>query len=124
MNKKQKQSFAIVFIESPHSLYMGYDTHDLAKGGNGYIPISLQYNDYTAENARPESLAGGRPFRAIHQPFLPGKNSPYDQRMRSPHAGTNKRSYAGKTDYLGDFYVQPHGHERSRTPCRRYSHRV
>ena len=54
--------FAIVFIESPRSLYMGYDVNDLNEGGNGYIPISLQYNDYTAKYARQESIAGGDPF--------------------------------------------------------------
>ena len=32
---------------------------DVKKGGNGYIPISLQYNDYIAEHAREVSLAGG-----------------------------------------------------------------
>lgn len=54
--------FAIVFIKSPRSLYMGYDVNDLKAGGNGYIPISLQYNDYKAEYAREQSIAGGDPF--------------------------------------------------------------
>ena len=31
-------------------------------GGNGYVPISLQYEDYTASSARPESIAGGDPL--------------------------------------------------------------
>ena len=31
-------------------------------GGNGYIPISLQYNDYKATHARAKSIAGGDPF--------------------------------------------------------------
>ena len=31
----------------------------MKKGGNGYIPISLQYSDYTANHAREVSLAGG-----------------------------------------------------------------
>ncbi|MDL2278253.1 glycoside hydrolase family 3 C-terminal domain-containing protein [Parabacteroides sp. OttesenSCG-928-G07] len=54
--------FAIVFIESPNS-GAGYDTNDRdQKGGNGYVPISLQYNDYTATYARKVSLAGGDPF--------------------------------------------------------------
>lgn len=58
----KEADFAIVFIESPHSYLMGYDPEDLKKGGNGYIPISLQYNDYTATNARETSIAGGDPF--------------------------------------------------------------
>lgn len=48
--------FAVVFIESPHSLWMGYDMKE------GYIPISLQYADYTATTARKHSIAGGDPF--------------------------------------------------------------
>ena len=54
-----------MFIESPHSYLMGYDPEDVKKGGNGYIPISLQYNDYTATSARETSIAGGDPFEAF-----------------------------------------------------------
>lgn len=49
---------AIVYIESPKSYGMGYDKADLAAGGNGYIPITLQYRPYTASEARAHSLAG------------------------------------------------------------------
>ena len=50
--------FAIVVIDAPTS-GTGYSMDDVRKGGNGYIPISLQYSDYTAEHAREVSLAGG-----------------------------------------------------------------
>lgn len=50
--------FAIVAIDAP-TLGAGYSVEDVRKGGNGYIPISLQYNDYTAEHAREVSIAGG-----------------------------------------------------------------
>jgi beta-glucosidase len=50
--------FAIVVIEEPAS-GSGYSVEDVKKGGNGYLPISLQYNDYTAESAREVSIAGG-----------------------------------------------------------------
>ena len=50
--------FAIVVIEAPTS-GTGYSMDDVKKGGNGYVPISLQYNDYVAEHAREVSLAGG-----------------------------------------------------------------
>ncbi len=53
--------FAIVFIQNP-SATIGYDKEDLKNGGNGYIPISLQYNDYTASTAREISIAGGDPL--------------------------------------------------------------
>jgi beta-glucosidase len=45
-------------IDAPTS-GTGYSAEDVRKGGNGYIPISLQYSDYTAEHAREVSLAGG-----------------------------------------------------------------
>ena len=50
--------FAIVVIDAPTS-GTGYSTEDVKKGGNGYLPISLQYTDYTAEHAREVSIAGG-----------------------------------------------------------------
>ncbi|CAH0994343.1 hypothetical protein EMA8858_00452 [Emticicia aquatica] len=53
--------FSIVFILNPTAT-IGYDKEDLKKGGNGYFPISLQYNDYTATEAREKSIAGGDPL--------------------------------------------------------------
>ena len=50
--------FAIVVIDAPTS-GTGYSAEDVKKGGNGYLPISLQYTDYTAEHAREVSIAGG-----------------------------------------------------------------
>lgn len=52
---------ALVGIESPDG-GVGYDGKDLEKGGNGYLPISLQYGTYTASEARETSLAGGSPL--------------------------------------------------------------
>lgn len=52
--------FAIVAIQAPMS-GTGYDVADRDKGGNGYVPISLQYNGYTATEARATSIAGGDP---------------------------------------------------------------
>jgi beta-glucosidase len=56
-----KADIALVFIQSPSS-GIGYDKTDLEKGGNGYFPISLQYANYTANEAREESIAGGDPL--------------------------------------------------------------
>lgn len=55
--------FALVFISSPHSNEDGggYDIADRKAGGNGYVPISLQYNTYTATDAREHSIAAGDP---------------------------------------------------------------
>ena len=67
--------FAVVFIESPHSYLMGYDPQDVEKGGNGYIPISLQYSDYTATHARKHSIAGGDPFESFTDRSYQGKTA-------------------------------------------------
>lgn len=53
---------AFVFVQNPTTT-IGYDKGDLEKGGNGYIPISLQYGDYTAKEARDKSIAGGDPLK-------------------------------------------------------------
>ena len=53
--------FALVGIQSPNG-GVGFDSDDLENGGNGYVPISLQYSDYTASTARKVSLAGGSPL--------------------------------------------------------------
>jgi beta-glucosidase len=53
--------FALVIIRSPNS-GSGYDREDVGKGGNGYVPISLQYGPYKAIEAREISLAGGDPL--------------------------------------------------------------
>ncbi|WP_374948608.1 glycoside hydrolase family 3 N-terminal domain-containing protein [Mucilaginibacter sp.] len=53
--------YALVFIASPIGRG-GYDADDAKNGGNGYLPVSLQYGKYTAETARATSLAGGDPL--------------------------------------------------------------
>jgi len=52
---------ALVYITSPNS-GSGYDPADAARGGNGYIPISLQFGPYKAVDARDPSIAGGDPL--------------------------------------------------------------
>ena len=64
--------FAIVFVDAPNN-GTGYDPADVAKGGNGYLPISLQYNDYTATHAREVSLAGGDPLESFTNRSYKGK---------------------------------------------------
>lgn len=61
--KPEEADFALVFISSPHANEDGggYDLEDRKSGGNGYVPISLQYNTYTANDAREVCLAAGDP---------------------------------------------------------------
>ena len=53
----EEADVGLAFIESP--LSDGYSSADLAQGGNGYLPISLQYRPYRAVTARAQSIAGG-----------------------------------------------------------------
>jgi beta-glucosidase len=60
-DKPADADFALVFISSPDA-GSGYDAADVKKGGNGYVPISLQYGPYKAIDARDLSIAGGDPL--------------------------------------------------------------
>jgi beta-glucosidase len=60
-SKPQEADFAIVFVSSPQSENGGYSQEDRRAGNNGYVPVSLQYNPYTALDAREKSLAAGDP---------------------------------------------------------------
>ncbi len=51
---------AIVFVKGPNG-GVGYSKEDRQSGGNGYVPISLQYGPYTASDAREKSMASGDP---------------------------------------------------------------
>ena len=59
VDEPEEADVALVFVESPIS--DGYSTKDRERGGNGYVPLTLQYRPYTAKNARKESIAGGDP---------------------------------------------------------------
>lgn len=72
--------FAIVVIGEPVN-GRGYDIEDLRRGGNGYVPMSLQYGDYTATHARSTSIAGGDPREKT-------KNRSYkDKTIKTENAG-------------------------------------
>ncbi|MGD9929401.1 MAG: glycoside hydrolase family 3 N-terminal domain-containing protein [Mangrovibacterium sp.] len=65
--------FALVGVANPNG-GVGYDRVDLEKGGNGYVPISLQYNPYKAIEARDPSIAGGSPFENFTNRSYCGKS--------------------------------------------------
>ena len=65
--------FALIVIRSPNS-GSGYDPADVKKGGNGYVPISLQYGTYKAVLARDPSLAGGDPLEKFTNRTYKGKS--------------------------------------------------
>ncbi|HEY4154266.1 MAG TPA: glycoside hydrolase family 3 N-terminal domain-containing protein [Puia sp.] len=65
--------YALVFISNPNS-GGGYSREDVKSGGNGYLPISLQYGEYTAKEARDSSLAGGDPLENFKNRSYKGKS--------------------------------------------------
>ncbi|MEL4456250.1 glycoside hydrolase family 3 protein [Lutimonas vermicola] len=65
--------FALVGISNPDT-GVGYDRNDLDNGGNGYVPISLQYGTYTAHEAREVSMAGGSPLENFTNRSYKGKS--------------------------------------------------
>jgi beta-glucosidase len=75
-----KADCAIVFVSSP-SGGAGYDGEDVKSGGNGYVPITLQYDAYTATDARAHSIAAGDPVEP----------------------GITNRSYKGKSITAGNY---------------------
>lgn len=69
----READFALVGIKSPDG-GVGYDLSDVEKGGNGYVPINLQYSTYTADEARETSLAGGSPLEDFANRSYKGKS--------------------------------------------------
>ena len=66
--------YALVFIRSPDS-GGGYSIPDAKAGGTGYVPVSLQYGDYTAQGTRDPSLAGGDPMEKFTNRTYTGKTA-------------------------------------------------
>ena len=73
VDSPKEADFALVFINEPAS-GSGYSVADREKGGNGYVPISLQYEDYTATYARETSIAGGDPLEDFTNRSYKGKS--------------------------------------------------
>jgi beta-glucosidase len=69
----QEADFALVMVQEPFP-GSGYDVNDRKKGGNGYVPISLQYRPYKADFARATSLAGGDPKELFTNRSYKGKS--------------------------------------------------
>ena len=75
-----KADCAIVFISSPYG-GAGYDSDEIITGGNGYVPITLQYGEYKATYARTHSIAAGDPVEP----------------------GVDNRAYKNKTITAGNY---------------------
>ena len=87
--------FAIVFIQAPAS-GSGYSVEDRNAGGNGYVPISLQYNDYTADYARETSIAGGDPYEDFTNRSYKGKTVSTSNKSQMQLVRDTKRTMGNK----------------------------
>jgi beta-glucosidase len=74
VEKPDEADVALVCIDSPKG-GTGYSTEDVKKGGNGYVPITLQYGPYKADGARETSIAGGSPFENFTNRSYKGKTT-------------------------------------------------
>jgi len=70
----EKADIALVFIDSPKG-GVGYSSADVKQNGNGYVPISLQYEPYEATFARKISVAGGSPLESFTNRSFKDKTS-------------------------------------------------
>lgn len=81
---------AVVFVESP--LSDGFSQADVDRGGNGYLPITLQYRPYRAEQARKVSIAGGDfRDRDSSRSYRGKENTPWNHRDLDCILETRKR---------------------------------
>lgn len=67
----EEADVGLVFIETP--ITNPYEVSDLEQGGNGYLPVSLQFRPYTATAAREHSIAGGDPYENFTDRGYKGK---------------------------------------------------
>jgi beta-glucosidase len=74
VDSPEEADAALVFADSPKG-GTGYSTDDVESGGNGYVPINLQYDPYVATHAREVSIAGGSPFEDFTNRSYKGKTS-------------------------------------------------
>jgi beta-glucosidase len=102
----EEADFALVGIESPNG-GVGYDVKDRESGGNGYVPIPLQYGEYKAVYARKTSLAGGSPFEEFTNRTYQGKTFTAYNRSDLDLLRETKKKMAGKPVILVINLIKP-----------------
>ena len=95
VEQPEQADFAICLIQEP-STGVGYSTADVKRGGNGYMPLSLQYEDYTATDARAVSIAGGDPMEKTANRSFKGKTIKTYNRDDMLMVADTKKAMAGK----------------------------
>jgi beta-glucosidase len=72
VDKAEEADVALVFITDPQNgRTAGYSAELAESGDNGFLPISLQYDDYRATEARDPLTRGRCPQRRRAEPNLP-----------------------------------------------------
>jgi beta-glucosidase len=97
---------ALVFIQNPAAT-IGYDKEDLKNGGNGYLPISLQYGDYTATEAREKSIAGGDPLEKSNDRGYKNKSTKTANISDATLVKETKEAMKGKPVIVSVFSSNP-----------------
>lgn len=97
---------ALVFIQNPAAT-IGYDKEDLKNGGNGYLPISLQYGDYTATEAREKSIAGGDPLEKSNDRGYKNKSTKTANNSDATLVKETKEAMKGKPVIVSVFSSNP-----------------
>ena len=87
--------FALFCIDGPQ-ISTGYDRSDLENGGNGYVPISLQFGQYTAKCARAVSIAGGDPLEPFTNRSYRGKTVQAENRCDAELLAETKKRMGEK----------------------------
>jgi beta-glucosidase len=95
VDSPDKADFALVCIASPAG-GSGYDKEDLKTNGNGYIPVSLQYDKYKADFARESSIAGGSPFENFTNRSYKGKSTTAQNSFDKKMVNETKAKMGGK----------------------------
>lgn len=96
--------FALVCVTSPIS--DGYSDEDLETGGNGYVPITLQYRPYTAANARKHSIASGDPMEQGDRSYY-GKTNRADNEAELDMILQTKQKMDDKPVIVLSFHKKP-----------------
>ncbi|MGE8205476.1 glycoside hydrolase family 3 N-terminal domain-containing protein [Heyndrickxia sp. NPDC080065] len=102
----EEADIGLVFIRTPMS-GMGYSHADAEAGGNGYVPISLQYKPYTAGHAREVSFAGdSRPGDVSNRSYK-GKTVTPDNTTDLDMILETKKKMEGKPVIVSLFMSNP-----------------
>ncbi len=83
VDSPKESDLAFMLMDSPiqidsigiDKMKAGFSHKDRESGGNGYVPISLQYRPYTATLARKKSIAGGDPSENFKNRSYYGKTA-------------------------------------------------